>query len=60
MLKILLTEEKVGNSIIICGTINPNNIKSISVFSHIGMINSENKWYEMSCENLWKWIKNNM
>ena len=60
MLKILLREEKVGNSIIICGTINPNNIKSISVFSHIGMVNTEKKWYEISGENLLKWINKNM
>ena len=60
MLKILLREERVGNSIIICGTINPNNIKSISVFSHIGMVNTEKKWYEISGENLLKWINKNM
>ena len=60
MLKILLREEKVGNSIIICGTINPNNIKSISVFSHIGMVNTEKKLYEISGENLLKWINKNM
>ena len=60
MLKILLREERVGNSIIICGTINPNNIKSISVFSHIGMVNTEKKLYEISGENLLKWINKNM
>jgi|SRR5574344_1948820 len=41
----------------VCGTINPKNSKSINVFSHIGMINVDKLWYEISLDNLEKWLK---
>ena len=41
----------------ICGTINPKNSKSINVFSHIGMINVDKLWYEISLDDLEKWLK---
>ena len=41
----------------VCGTINPKNSKSINVFSHIGMINVDKLWYEISLDDLEKWLK---
>lgn len=39
----------------ICGGIN-NNQHSVDVFTHIGMKNTEKTWYEISVEDLMKWI----
>ena len=63
ILKILLNEVlKKSNKYkpkTICGTINPKNTKSIQVFTHIGLKNTVNKWYEIDYNDLKKWISNN-
>lgn len=59
LLKEVLKNCKKSKSKKILGTINPNNKKSIQVFTHIGLKNTINKWYEISYNDLEKWINNN-
>lgn len=56
LLKEVIEKCDKDKSKIICGTINPKNIKSINVFTHIGMKNTEGKWYEISYDDLIRWI----
>lgn len=60
ILKLLLTKvidvaDKSKYTTIV-GTINKNNINSQQVFTHIGMINTKDNLYEISCDNIMKWI----
>jgi hypothetical protein len=41
---------------IISATIDKDNQKSRAVFSHIGMINTKDNWFETSIETLEKWL----
>lgn len=41
---------------IISATIDKDNQKSRGVFSHIGMINTKDNWFETSIETLEKWL----
>ena len=43
---------------IISATIDKDNQKSRAVFSHIGMINTKDNWFETSLETLEKWLNN--
>ena len=54
--KVLELSDKTKYNII-SGTINKNNNKSINVFTHIGLINTNDNWYEISYDKLLKWIK---
>jgi hypothetical protein len=40
----------------ISATIDKDNQKSRAVFSHVGMINTKNNWFEISIEPLEKWL----
>ena len=55
MLKSLLSEiNKDSNRII--ETIDNTNEKSKNVFTHIGFINTNDNWYEISIQDLEKWV----
>ena len=56
MLKITLEICDKKRSKKIFGTINRKNIKSINVFTHIGFNNITKNKYEISYDNLLKWI----
>lgn len=56
LLKELINRCDKNRSNNICGTISFYNKKSIDIFTHIGMINTNNRWYEISCDNLLKWL----
>lgn len=40
----------------ICATIDNDNYKSQNVFKHIGMKNTQGKWYEITYDEFMKWI----
>lgn len=56
MLKIILEICDKKRSKKIFGTINHKNIKSINVFTHIGFNNIKENKYEISYDNLLKWV----
>ena len=51
-----LEEIKNKNYKKISATIDKDNQKSRAVFSHIGMINTKDNWFETSIETLEKWL----
>ena len=51
-----LEEIKNKKYTIISATIDKDNKKSRAVFSHIGMINTKDNWFETSLEILEKWL----
>lgn len=59
MIKIVLDNCEKQKSKKIYVTINPKNTKSINVFTHIGFCNTEGKIYEITYNNLQKWLDKN-
>lgn len=51
-----LEEIKNKKYTIISATIDKDNKKSRAVFSHVGMINTKDNWFEISIETLEKWL----
>ena len=51
-----LEEIKNKKHKIISATIDKDNKTSRAVFSHIGMINTKDNWFEISLETLEKWL----
>lgn len=56
ILQKFLEEIKNKNYKKISATIDKDNQKSRAVFSHIGMINTKDNWFETSIETLEKWL----
>lgn len=56
ILQKFLEEIKNKNYKKISATIDKDNQKSRAVFSHIGMINTKDNWFETSLETLEKWL----
>ena len=56
ILQKFLEEIKNKNYKKISATIDKDNQKSRAVFSHIGMINTKDNWFEISLETLEKWL----